>query len=203
MIIACTRFTTKTYNENIKWKMAKKWRGCVYGFNEQLPKKIPYNSDVYIIDMNNDTNKIMGIGLINYDYKPSNRSRIYQNHNYNRYVYKSKYYINRYYLLKRHKEIIELLEQRLFYGHSHFKRQVGLTVIPIERLIVTYPKVKYLCKKCGLPKKNHVCLGEKKVNTDSICKLCGKFKRGHICTQHKKNSAMKIKIESFFSKLFV
>ena len=45
--------------------------------------------------------------------------------------------------------------------------------------------------------------GEKKVNTDSICKLCGKFKRGHICIQHKKNSAMKIKLESFFSKLFV
>ena len=32
MIIACTRFTTKTYNENIKWKMAKKWRLCL-GFN--------------------------------------------------------------------------------------------------------------------------------------------------------------------------
>ena len=45
----------------------------IYGLNKKMPKTVPYMALVYVIEMNNDTNQIEGIGLvrnfINQDYK--------------------------------------------------------------------------------------------------------------------------------------
>ena len=43
---------------------AIKWKGCVYGCNKKMPLAVPHLALVYVIEMNNDTNKIMGIGLV-------------------------------------------------------------------------------------------------------------------------------------------
>lgn len=62
--IATTRFTNYTYNENLEWRERFKWKGCVYGLNKKMPLTIPHLAMVYVIEMNNDQNKIMGIGLV-------------------------------------------------------------------------------------------------------------------------------------------
>ena len=103
--IGLAHFNNETYNENIKWKEKKDFNGCVYGFQQLLPDNIPADSDVFMIDMNNETNQIVGIGLIKKQFIPENRSRIYDNMEYNRIVIKSPYYRDRKFLLDKNSGI--------------------------------------------------------------------------------------------------
>ena len=63
--IGSVRFNSDTWEENKQWRNKNKWDGCIYGLDKQIPEKVPYGSSVYIIEMNNTTNQIMGIGLYN------------------------------------------------------------------------------------------------------------------------------------------
>ena len=62
--IGLAKFNNKTLKENRNWKTKKNWTGASYGFQHYIPEKIPYNSYLYIIEMNNETNKIAGVGFI-------------------------------------------------------------------------------------------------------------------------------------------
>ena len=72
--IACTRYNTQTWNEYQEWKINnqrayeaeyKKPLKCIYGSPREISsRKIAPNSKILIIEMHNDENKIMGIGLI-------------------------------------------------------------------------------------------------------------------------------------------
>ena len=210
--IGTARFTNKTYKENLKWKQRKEWTGCIYGFDKKLPTTVNNNDYVFIIEMNNDKNEIMGIGLIQNVYIPSNRSRIYQSHTWNRFVYKGEYHISREKLLNLEKgtTIIKLLETILFYGSRHFKRSQGCTILSFDRISTCQHKRDkerraYRCKICGLPKKNHVC-GKtmiKKIKENKKCHLCGKTKKGHICSMIKKDFQLLNIVCDFFTSLFI
>jgi len=126
--IGTTRFTTSTYAENKEWRDNHNWKGCIYGLNKKIPRTVPYMALVYVIEMNNDTNQIEGIGLIrnyiNQDYKTC----VYKSdRNYNRCIYNSAYRIDITEI--KQKKVIELLEQILFYGSGHYKRGQGITTI--------------------------------------------------------------------------
>ena len=209
--IGTTRFTNKTYKENLSWKKKKNWRGCIYGFDKKIPTCVNNNDYVFIIEMNNEENKIMGIGLIKNIYIPSNRSRIYESHSWNRYVYKSEYHISRNDILvtERNKIAIKFLEQLLFYGSKHFKRSQGCSILSFNRILTCQNKVNkqrkvYRCKVCGLPKKNHKCSGKrvKKIITNKKCHLCGKPKKGHVCEMMKKDFKLLNTICDFLTNLF-
>ena len=62
--IGTARFTDETYNQNLNWKKRKKWDGCFYGFDKKLPTTIKTGELVFIVEMNNSQNMVMGIGLI-------------------------------------------------------------------------------------------------------------------------------------------
>jgi hypothetical protein len=91
---------------------------------------MPKHSIIFILEMNNDTNKIAGIGIIKnkLDY---NYYRIYSNNNYNRFTYKSDYYMPAH-ELESHTEIIQAVEKCLFTGKSHLKRGQGITSFPLK-----------------------------------------------------------------------
>jgi hypothetical protein len=130
--IGTTRFTTATFAENTEWRKKHNWEGCIYGLNKKNPTTIPYMALVYVIEMNNDTNKIEGIGLIrnyiNQDYKTC----VYKSdRNYNRYIYNSIYRKNVTDI--KYIKIIEMLELLLFKGSGHYKRGQGITTISWER----------------------------------------------------------------------
>ena len=209
--IGTARFTNKTYSENINWKSRKEWKGCIYGFDKKIPTNINTNDYIFIIEMNNDQNKIMGIGLIQNIYKHSNRSRIYHSNTWNRYVYKGSNHISRENILdlKKGTTIIKLLETILFYGSRHFKRSQGCTILSFDR-IATCQNVRnkerkiYRCKKCGLPKKGHICGKEiiKKIRENKKCHLCGETKKGHICKMMKKDFQLLNIVCKFFRNLF-
>ena len=113
LIIAVARFNELTYEENKKYRTKSSFN-CIYGFDKEISTTIPYGSTVHVIEMNNTTNEIMGIGKIKNVLKDENRRRIYENENYNRYVYNGKDRIDRLELLNRNTEIIENLERILF-----------------------------------------------------------------------------------------
>ena len=210
--IGTARFNNKTYLENLIWKEKKRWDGCIYGFDKKISTNINKNDYIFVIEMNNDKNQIMGIGLIQNVYIPSNRTRIYKSQTWNRYVYKGDYHISRESLLKteKNKKILQLLEIILFYGYNHFKRGQGCSILSFDRIStcqnVRKPeKRNYRCSVCGLPKKNHVCSKKivKKIQENKKCRLCGKTKKGHICEALKKDFQLLEIVCKFFTTLFI
>jgi hypothetical protein len=129
--IGTTRFTDSTYAENLEWRERFKWKGCVYGCNKKMPMKVPYMAAVYVIEMNNDTNEIMGIGLVRNYINPKYKMCIYKSDtNYNRFIYNSAMRKDR---SEINKKLLCALELIVFKGSGHFKRGQGVTVIPWKR----------------------------------------------------------------------
>ena len=129
--IATTRFTNNTYKENLEWRKRFKWKGCVYGLNKKMPINVPHLAMVYVIEMNNDTNEIMGIGLVRNYINLKYKMCIYKSDtNYNRYVYNSAYRKDR---SEINEKLLKALEIILFKGYGHYKRGQGITVIPWKR----------------------------------------------------------------------
>ena len=210
--IGSVRFNTETWNENCLWRQQNNWKGCIYGIDKQIPDKVAYGSTIHIIEMNNSTNQIMGIGKIKYIYKSENRVKLYKDENYNRFVYKSIYRIDREDLLRSNSSLIIDMEKTLFKGSRHFKRGHGVIIIPKERFGIIYKEKKrkpVQCKKCGLHGHNsRSCKSKKQIAPIDIpsdkkkCKICGKLEKGHICTGLKIDQKKILNIIRFFENLF-
>jgi hypothetical protein len=186
--IGSVRFNNKTYLENIKWKQRKQHQGCAYGLDKPLSIKIPSKKYIYIIEMNNDINKIMGIGKIKNEVVYSNRSRMYDDDRLNKFIYKSPDFISRNDIIKskeKAKIVLRFLENILFYGYKHFKRGQGCVIIPWNRILTEGSKE--ISYNKSNPKK---------------CSICSKNKKGHICQSLKKNLKLQYFIYNWFSNLF-
>jgi hypothetical protein len=126
MYLVSTRFTEETWNQN-KIYREKSNLPCVYCSPIQLNEnKIPLNSIIYVVEMNNSKNIVEGIGIIKNFVYYDKYYFIYNERNYNRFVYKGDKYLPR---EKIHNELIESLEQILFKGKNHLKRGYGFTRI--------------------------------------------------------------------------
>ena len=210
--IGTVRFNSDTWGENKNWRAENNWNGCIYGLDKQIPEKVPYGSSIYVIEMNNTTNQIMGIGKIKYIFLSENRTKIYKNENYNRIVYKSKHRLDRGELMDIHSDIIESIENTLFKGSRHFKRGHGVIMIPPERFGMIYKKKKrkpVQCAKCGRHGHNsRSCKHESRVKPvdkpteKKKCIYCGKLEKGHICTSIQKDENKISTILRFFKTLF-
>jgi len=208
-LIGTIRFNNKTYIENINWKKRKDYIGCAYGLNKKIPVSI--KKPIFVIEMNNTVNKIMGIGKINNII--CNKSRMYDEDRYNKYLYKGKKFISRSDIIKNKEKgdtVLKLLENELFRGAKHFKRGQGCIIFPWERIgrigqKAEIKKRKYRCSKCGLIAKNHICKNKlvKVKKIDKKCKICGKVKKGHICQGIKKNILLEKYIYNWFNNLFI
>ena len=64
LLIASTRFNTKTWIENQKWREKNNWNGCIYGTPIKIAEKLMPLATMIIIEMHNDENMIKGISLI-------------------------------------------------------------------------------------------------------------------------------------------
>jgi len=210
--IGTVRFNNETWSEHKQWCNENNWSGCIYGLDKQIPEKVPYGSSIYIIEMNNSTNEIMGIGKIKYILLSENRAKIYNDENYNRFVYKSEYRKKRDELLTINAALIEDIEKILFKGSRHFKRGHGVIMIPHDRFGMIYKKKQrkpVQCANCGLHGHNaRSCKNKKRVKPmdkpteKKKCKICGKYEKGHICTGFKKDEEKIQQILRFFKSLF-
>jgi hypothetical protein len=135
-----TRFTTDTYFQNQRFKDRIEWAGSLYSTMLRFPQNTP-DKMLFILDMNNTTNKIVGIGLVLNKLSKDQSINIYDNPTFNNYVYKSKYYIQLIDINQRGKyqdfventwvEYIEKeFETKLFYGKGHSKRGGSFMCFP-------------------------------------------------------------------------
>jgi hypothetical protein len=129
-IIATTRFNSKTWTENERWKNKNSWKGCIYGTPMLIKESIGLNVPMFILEMQNDTNTVKGIGLVRNYIAKDKRYRVYADGNYNRYIYKSEYRIDRTEMSKNELLVIKMFDVLLFKGSRHLKRARGITAVP-------------------------------------------------------------------------
>jgi hypothetical protein len=133
LYIVTTRFNEYTWRENCEYRMRNNIKGCLYGSPQELSSKINYGGIVFVLEMNNTTNLIEGIGLIRNMPCSDKYYSIHSDHNYNRYVYKSNYRIDRSTIIKNNKiqllNILRVLEYIVFYEKTHLKRGYGFAII--------------------------------------------------------------------------
>ncbi len=134
MIILTTRFDNNTWKENIEYRKKHNIE-CIYPIPQKISDKYYLDCLVWVIEMNNSTNEIEGIGLIKNRAHMDKYYKVYSVGNYNRYVYKSVYYIDRETLKIYNNKLVPFLDNILFKGKTHLKRGVGMTAIPGKLLL--------------------------------------------------------------------
>uniref|UniRef100_A0A6C0B0F0 Uncharacterized protein n=1 Tax=viral metagenome TaxID=1070528 RepID=A0A6C0B0F0_9ZZZZ len=134
--ITSSRFNQATWEENSRYRRERQIDGCIYGSPSPLSSKIVANSLVFIIEMNNTLNKIEGIGLVYNKIQYDKYYMVYETGNYNRYIYKSNYRLDRSELQKCNPDLVKALDKCLFKGKTHLKRGSGITIVP-EKLLTS------------------------------------------------------------------
>jgi len=127
--IASTRFNNSTWQENIDYRIKNSIKGAIYGVNIQICEKYPLNSIIFVIEMNNDMNKICGISIIRNSILFDKKYKIYSDNNYNRFIYKGDYWLSRDDIIAYDEMLIVSLETMLFRGKSHLKRRLGISFL--------------------------------------------------------------------------
>ena len=171
MVKICTaRFNKNTLNENLQWKEKtnkNKLTYCVYGSPSELKPSIRKNEWVIVLEMHNDINKIIGLGLIRNC--PLKNNIIYSCGNYNRYTYEGvridlsninnngdNEILAPSGFTEEEWIVIRMLELSLFYGQMHSKRAKGICELP-SRISSIYD-FKGCLKSLLL---RHVCRGQR------------------------------------------
>lgn len=131
--IMTSRFNNLTYNENKAYREKNPHIGCAYCTPYPITLDIPQDNILYILEMNNDINKIMGIGMIinkNSKYAKS----VYTHGNYNRNIYIGKYRIDRSELTEQEEVIMKAFDILCFKTNNHMKRGQGILQFPVKSL---------------------------------------------------------------------
>jgi hypothetical protein len=136
--IMTSRFNNETILENQTYRNENPKVGCIYCAPQMIAKKVPIDSVMFILEMNNDTNRIEGIGMVrNHPY--TNKYTVYINGNYNRYCYIGKHRIDRKSMTEEEDRIMTFFDIICFTGNKHVKRGQGLKTFPLQFL--------YKCRK--------------------------------------------------------
>ena len=131
--IMITRFNNTTWEELCNYKKQHNLDGSFYGVPRRVGPTIPLKAKLIVLEMNNDTNSIMGIGLIKNFIKMDQVHPIYTWGNYHRFTYSGKRRIDRSDLSREEMGLIEKMEEKVFKGKGHLKRGQGIQKVPYER----------------------------------------------------------------------
>jgi hypothetical protein len=132
-VLMTTRFNDNTWTENTNYRKTHSKYGCIYPTPQQTNESIEANKILFVIEMNNDTNKIMGIGMVK-NTVLIKKHRVYSNENYNRYAYIGKYRIDRSEMTEDEIKVFQDLDSMCFKGANHLKRLQGIKAFPMDRL---------------------------------------------------------------------
>jgi hypothetical protein len=129
-----SRFNTKTREQNEIYRNEKWQNGCLYCSTEQVSQNIPIDAKLIVLEMDNDMNKIFGLGLLTN--KPFfNKHVVYEDRKCHRYSYIGKYRIKREDLNSMEEAVFKALDILCFTGNEHMKRGDGLKSFPIKLLM--------------------------------------------------------------------
>ena len=121
--LMATRFNNDTWLQNNRWRERNEYTGCLYNTPVYIKDNIPLEIIMYVIEMNNDRNKIMGIGKLKNFVVTDQKYKVYEERNYNRFTYKGKQRLSR---EKIPDDLLEKLEKRVFTTKRHLKRGQGI-----------------------------------------------------------------------------
>ena len=128
--IMTTRFNNSNCKTNREYIRMKDNMKCIYCSPYQIAREIPLESKIFVLEMNNDTNKIMGIGMIRNHHHNYKYSVYDTNKSYHRFTYVGHYHIRRQDMSVEENVLLQYLDRKCFYGNHHLKRGRGLTQLP-------------------------------------------------------------------------
>jgi hypothetical protein len=138
--IITSRFNNFTWNENREFTEKKKSIGCVYCAPTVISQKVILDSSMFVLEMNNDKNRIMGIGKVK-NHPQLRKYSVYNNQNYNRYVFIGKSRIDRMDMNFEEEQIMKAFDILCFKGPYHMKRGHGLLSFPSVLLYRIMPVI--------------------------------------------------------------
>lgn len=145
--IITSRFNNATYNENRLFIEKKKRIACVYCAPTLISHKVMLDSTLFVLEMNNDKNRIMGIGKVK-NHPQLRKYSVYNNQNYNRYVFTGKCRIDRIDMNMEEEQIMRAFDILCFKGPYHMKRGHGLLSFPsvlLYRITPIIDLVQFIC----------------------------------------------------------
>jgi len=128
-----TRFNNETFNQNRRYCETydgKEWE-CIYNTPVVFNNKTRENEHIYVLEMNNSINKIVGIGLIT-QHSYVRKHKMYIDPHYNRYSYEGKYRLDINDCTTEIIDIVTDLEKVIFYTKGHIKRGQGIQCLPVN-----------------------------------------------------------------------
>ena len=126
--IASTRFNNATYKENMDCRK-KYGEPVLYGTSIGIHQKYEIGCVMFVCEMNNEENRIEGVGLIKNQLVHEKKYKIYSDSDYNRIIYRGSHWLSREHLILLDEELVTIFDKMLFKGKSHLKRQSGITVV--------------------------------------------------------------------------
>ena len=132
-VLTTTRFNNTTWAENVKYREKYPQLGCIYPTPEENSSKMAENAPLFVLEMNNDANKIMGIGMVR-NHVITKKYRVYSNENYNRHAYIGRRRIDRAQMSEEEERIMKVFDILCFTGSRHMKRLRGLKIFPVDML---------------------------------------------------------------------
>ena len=138
--IMTSRFNNSTLEENAGFRAVQPKIGCIYCSPSPVTIHIPHEAIMFILEMNNDTNEIAGVGMVMN--KPKiNKYSVYDNGNYNRYAFVGNCRIDRTEMTEDENMIMRVFDILCFTGNRHMKRGQGLTMFPVDMLYKCHKKM--------------------------------------------------------------
>lgn len=127
--VACTRFTSATWEENCRYRREREIVGALYGTPRRIRPSYPENGKLFVLEMDNTNNRVVGVGLITNVAVMDRTYGIHADGNYNRYAYKGKYRLGRSELPSRDQRMLGVFDTLLFSGRRHCKFAQGITEV--------------------------------------------------------------------------
>jgi hypothetical protein len=127
------------------------------------------NNICFVIEMNNSSNKIEGIGIIRNKIETDYYYHVYKECTFNRYVYKGNYRLSRDQLINYNSDIVHILDNILFKGKAHLKRGIGFTAITdklLRKSLCSHHNLSEEIKNIFLQHYKHAILTEKKAPSE-------------------------------------
>lgn len=131
--IMTTRFSNETFEENKKYRDSLSKVKCIYCCPDAVARSIPFETTLFVLEMNNSENKIVGIGKVK-NVPKLQKYIVYNENNYNRYQYIGKQRIDRNEMDDEEEEIMKLFDNWCFKGMGHMKRGQGIKSFPLDKL---------------------------------------------------------------------
>lgn len=134
--IVTTRFNNETWIENEQYRNKHHPAlGCAYGVPTRTTNSFTGDDVLFVLEMNNSENRIMGLGMVkNQPVMRSRQYNVYGNQEYNRFIYLGKTRIDRKTMDNEEEEIMKVFDILCFTGKRHQKRLSGIKAFPMDMI---------------------------------------------------------------------